>query len=197
MRAGRTAVGLAILFLGLGGAAAAQEELSVSLGAGGFLPAEDLAHRIYGAGFAWSADVWLKLKGPFGLASGFGGLSDDGTAVPYDEADDAEYPVSFRRQTIPVVLFYEIDLKSVDIRAGAGLAIHSFRETWQTVEFDYKGSATGPRFLVAVRVGLLDRLSLLGSVTYDSFRAGADSPNAVTHNLGGFQICGGLSFRIF
>lgn len=197
MRAGRAAGGLAILFLGLCGAAAAQEELSVSVGAGGFLPSEDLAYRIYGAGFAWAADVWLKLKGPFGLASGFGRLSDDGTAVPYDEEDEAEYPVSFRRQTIPVVLFYQVDLKRVDIRAGAGLAIHSFKETWQTAEFEYNGSATGPRFLVAVRVGLLDRVSLLGSVTYDSFRAGADSPNAVAYNLGGFQICGGLSVRIF
>lgn len=197
MKARRAAVGLVVLLLGLCGAAAAQEELSVSLGAGGFLPREALCRRIYGAGFAAAADVWLKLKGPFGLASGFGRLADEGMARSFNEGDNEEYPVRFSRRTVPVVLFYQIDLKRIVIRAGAGIAIHSFRETWQTVELDYKGRQAGPRFLLAARIGLLDRLSFLCSVTYDSFRAGADSPNAMDINLGGFQICGGLGFRIY
>lgn len=196
MRIGRAAAALALLLPALVGTAAAQEELSVALAAGGFLPRDGLVRRIYGTGFAAAADVWLKLKGPFGLAAGFSRLSDTGLAASFSEEDAEEFPVRFRRQTVPLLVFCQFDLKGVALRAGAGVAFHSFRETWETEDLDYKGRGTGPRFLLDARVRLADRLSLVGSVAYDSFRGGADSPNARDIALGGFQVSGGLSFRI-
>jgi len=197
VRARRAAGAAAVLLAVLGGTASAQEKLSVTLTAAGVFPRDGLVRRIYGTGLAAAADVWLKLKGPLGLAAGFSRLADTGAAASFSAADDEVFPVRFRRQTVPVVLFYRIGLGGADLRAGAGLAVHGFREAWQTVDLDYKGHGWGPRFLLAARVRLFDRLSCLASVVYDSFRAGADSPNAGAVALGGFQVGGGLSWRVY
>jgi hypothetical protein len=197
LRNSRAATLLAALVLSLGGLAAAQEELSVSIGAGGLLPTGELYRGIYGTGFAGSAEVWLKFKGPLGLVSGFDAFLDDGTAVPQFEGDVEEYPVRFRRWTVPILAFYQLDLKRVALRAGAGLAIHFYRETWRTVDFDHKGSGVGPRLLLAARIGISGRLSFLGSVAYDPFQAVAIPETQWKAGLGGFQVLGGLSFRLY
>lgn len=194
MNAGRR-IAVFLLVLGLTAAARAQE-LSLSLAAGSFSASEKAYREIYGSSVPFSADVWLKLKGHFGLGAGFGRLSDEGRAVPMGE-DGAEYPVKFRRTSIPVVVFYQLDFKAFDIRLGAGLCAHRYEETWETVDLGFKGNKVSPRFVMAASVALLDRLSLLGSLTYDTIRTGASSPLAVDVNLGGLQLLGGVAFRIF
>lgn len=195
MKAGRVFEGIAAIVLGLSGAAPAQE-LSLSLAAGSFFASQAAYRQVYGSSVPLAADVWLKLKGPFGFAAGYGWVGDKGNAVPMD-GGDAEYPVKFRRMTIPVIVFYQVDVKAVALRFGAGLGIHSFKETWQTVDLGFEGRKVSPRFVLAASVAVIDRLSLLCSVTYDTIRTGAGSPLAVDVNLGGFELLGGLSFRIF
>jgi hypothetical protein len=197
LRNARAAALLAALILGLGGLAAAEEELSVSIGAGGLLPTGDLYRRIYGTGTAGAAEVWLKFLGPFGLVSGFDAFFDEGSAVPNFEGGAEEYPVRFRRRTVPILAFYQLDLKGLAICAGAGLAVHFYRETWRTVDFDHKGSGLGPRFLLAARIGISGRLSFFGSVAYDPFKAVAIPETQWKAGLGGCQVLGGLSFRIY
>jgi len=194
MNAGRrVAVFLAVL--GLAAAARAQE-LSVSLAAGSFRASEEAYSGIYGPSVPFSADLWLKLKGHFGIGAGFAKLSDKGRAVPIGE-DGAEYPVKFSRTSIPVVVFYQFDLKAVDIRLGAGLCAHRYEETWETVDLGFKGNKVSPRFFAAATLALLGRLSLFGSATYDTIPTGAGSPLVTDVNLGGLQLLGGISFRIF
>lgn len=195
MKGGRMAAGLAAFVLSLGPAARA-EELGLSLGAGSFFASQTAYRRVYGPSVALGGDVWFKLKGPLGVATGFGRLGDEGIAVPMDGGAE-EYPVKFRRTSIPLVFFYQVDVKTVDIRFGAGLGIHSYKEAWQTVDLVFKGHRVSPRFVLAATVALLDRLSLLCSVTYDSISTGAGSPLAENVNLGGVQLLGGLCFRIF
>lgn len=187
---------LAALVLGLAGTAAAEDELSVSIGAGGLLPTGDLYRRIYGTGSAGAAAIWLKFRGPFGLVSGFDVFLDEGTAVPDFEGDAEEYPVKLTRRTIPVLAFYQIDLGDVRVRAGAGVAIHSYRETWRTVDLDHKGSGVGPRFQLSARIGIMGRLSFLGSVAYDPFQVVRTPETQSKAGLGGVQVLGGISFRI-
>jgi hypothetical protein len=195
MKAGHLAAGLALLTLGLLPAAAAQE-LSLSLGAGGFIASQSAYRQVYGSGIGLAGDLWFKIAGPFGLASGFGRFADDGTAVILGSGGD-DYPVKFRRTTIPLVAFYEFGTGAVGLRAGAGIGVHSYKEAWQTVDLVFEGRKVSPRFVLAVSARLVEKLSVLCSVTYDSIRTGESSPLARNVDLGGFQVLGGLSFRIF
>lgn len=197
MKSRRLAVGLAAFLLGLAVVAPAQE-FSVSAAAGSFFPLGEAYRTIYGSSFVAAGDVWLKLKGPFGLATGFTLLSDEGAATgPTDR-----YPVRFRRRTIPLVLFYQFDVGPVDIRLGAGVGFHHFRETWQTADLNYSGNKISPRAMLAVSVEVVKRLSLFSSVTYDTIRkersiSYLDSLNIYQVDLDGVQVVGGLSVRIF
>ncbi len=194
MKSGRcAAVFLAVL--GLAAAARAQE-LSVSLAAGYFRASEEAYRGIYGPSLPFSADIWLKLRGPFGLGAGVATLGDKGKAVPMGE-DGAEYPIKFRRASIPVVVFFQFDLKVVDIRLGAGMCAHRYEEKWATVDLGFKGNKVSPRFFATASAAMIGRLSFFGSATYDTIPTGAGSPLVNEVNLGGVQILGGISFRIF
>lgn len=195
MKAARSIAGFVLFLLGMSFAAPAQE-LSISFAAGSFRASEEAYREIYGAGTPLAADVWLKIKGPVGLAAGYSRLSDKGNALPLGEGE-TEYPVTFVRTSIPVTVFYQFDLKAVDIRFGAGLGFHSYKENWETVELNYEGHKTSPRFYAAVAFAVLPRLSLFGSVIYDTIRTGAGSLLASDVNLGGLQFLGGVAIRIF
>lgn len=195
MRAPRFAAGLALFVLGLAAAAPAQE-LSVSFGSGGFFPSDENYRQIYGSSLSLAGDIWLKLKGPIGFAAGFGWMSDQGVAVPMNGGTET-YPVEFRRTSLPLTVFYQFEAGPVAIRLGAGAGFHSYRETWQTVDLDFKGHKASPRIILAVSAALLKRVSLFCSANYESIRTGEGSPLAESIDLGGFQILGGLAFRIF
>jgi len=184
-----------LVLLGLAAAARAQE-LSVSLAAGSFRASEEAYREIYGSGGPFSVEAWLKLKGPFGLAAGYGWVGDTGLSVPMD-GGDVEYPVKFRRTSIPVVVFCQLDFKAVDIRLGAGMCAHRYKETWETVDLGFKGNRVSPRIFVAASVALLRRLSLFGSATFDTISTGAGSLLVTDVNLGGLQLLGGVAFKIF
>jgi len=192
MRVRALAVGVAVFAISLAIAAPAQE-LSVSAAAGVMAPSGASYREIYGSSFVVSGDVWLKFKGPLGLATGYGSVADDGLAMGPSDL----YPVEFRRRTIPLLLFYQFDLGPVDLRVGAGAGFHSFKETWKTVDLAYSGTKTAPRYLLAISVEVVRRLSLFCSLTYEPIHKIATSPIAFDVKLGGAQAVGGLSFRIF
>ncbi len=196
MKRRQLAAGLAAAVLGLAGPARAQE-MSFSLSAGAFFATDAAYRQVYGgAGLALEGNIWFKLKGPLGAAVGFGLSAADGSAVPMDGGEE-EYPVEFRRTSVPLVVFYQVEGKAVDVRFGAGLGIHSYRESWETVDLVHEGHKISYRLMLAVTYALLDRLSLLCSLSYDSIRTGVGSPLAENADVGGVQLLGGLSLRIF
>lgn len=188
--------GLAALSMLASAASASAQELSLSAGAGGMFPMGSAYRDIYGGGTAVAGDVWLKLKGGLGLAAGFGGVSDKGVAVPTAGGTEV-YPLEFRRTTVPIIAFYEIKAGPAAIRLGAGLGLHSFRETWTTADLEYKGNKTAPRFLAAVFVKVAGRLSVFCSAASESIRTGEGTSLDVNVNLGGLQVLGGLAVRLF
>lgn len=193
MKARRAGVLVAVLGLSV---LAGARELSLSVAAGGFTASGEAYRRVYGSSVPYAVDVWLKFKGSFGLAAGYGRVGDKGNAVPLGE-DGLEYPVKFGRTSIPIVLFYEIGLKAVDVRVGAGLCVHRYVERWETVGLRFEGHKTSPRFIVTASARILGGLSIVGSAAYDTIPTGEGSPLADGVNLGGFQFLGGISFRIF
>ncbi|HMA54118.1 MAG TPA: hypothetical protein VKT17_06625 [Acidobacteriota bacterium] len=177
-------------------ASAPAQGLSFSAGAGRLFPSAGQYREIYGPGLSLGGDLWLTLKSHFGFAAGFGLLTDKGTAVRVG-ADTAEYPLSFRRTSFPVVVFYELDAGPAVFRLGTGAGIHSYRETWRTVALSYAGHRISPRIVMTASLGIIDRISVFFQASYDSIRAGADSALGQTVPLGGYQLLGGLAFRIF
>jgi len=195
VRAGRLAVGLALFVAGLAAAAPAQE-LSLSFGVGGFFASNGSYSTIYGSSLSFAGDIWLKLKGPIGFAAGFGRVTDTGVAVPSDGGTET-YPLEFRRTSVPLIVFYQFDAGPVAIRLGAGAGLHSYRETWQTVDLDFRGHKTSPRIVLAVSAAVLKRVSLFCSGSFESIHTGESSLPDASINLGGFQVLGGLEFRVF
>jgi hypothetical protein len=182
----------AILALGLATAAPAQE-LAVSAAAGGFFPSGYSYDLIYGRSLVLAGDVWFKFRGPFGLATGFSYLSDQGTAIG---TGGEEYVVDFRRRTVPLILFYQLDFGPVGLRAGAGLGFHSVRETWRTVDLDFSGTKTAPRVLLGVSVRVAGPVSFVTYASYDFVRLRKDDYSDAV-DIGGVQVLGGLSVKIF
>lgn len=195
MRARRVGAFLAIAVLGLASAAAAQH-LTVSLAGGGFFPSDATYRQIYGNGTVIAGEAWLAFKEHFGLAVGYGRLSDDGLAVPMS-GGEASFPLKFTRSTVPLLVFYELGSKAVTVRFGAGAGFHSYRESWQTVDLEFSDNKVGPRLVVAVSAAIFNRLSLYASATYDSVPTGAGAALGTNIDLGGFQVLGGLAYQIF
>ena len=197
MSARGRALVLAGLALGLAAAVAAPaQEVSVSFAAGGFFPSSETVRGIYGSGPALSADVWFRLKGPIGFAAGFGRVTDKGLAVAAG-GGTASYPLEFRRTTVPVLVFYRIVAGPADLRLGAGLGFHAYRETWTTAGLDFKGRQAAPRFALTASVKIAGRISAFGAAYYESVRTGEGTALDVNVDVGGLQVLGGLSVRIF
>ncbi len=190
------AIVLALAFgLGLAAAAPAQEA-GLTLAAGGFFGNESVYRDIYGSSLPLTFEIWAKAKGSFGLAAGLCVIKDSGRALAVG-GGEAEYPVDFRRTTIPVVAFYQLDLKAIHVRVGAGIGVHSYRELWTTGENDFHGRKVSPRFVISASARLVGRLSVVGSFVYESIQTGAGSVLSSDVDLGGFQFLGGLSLRVF
>ena len=186
---------LALALLGSFRPAPAQE-LSLSVSAGGFLATNDVVREIYRPGTPWAAEAWLKFRGPLGLSAGFGRISQTGTALPLGEGGP-EYPLKLVRTFVPITVFYQFEITTVELRLGGGVCFHSYREDWRTVDLAYEGRKAGPRVYAAAAWRVAPRISVFGSAAYDSIPTGAGSLVAADVNLGGFQFLGGLSIRIF
>jgi hypothetical protein len=195
LRAARLLAGAAVLVAAMAAAVPAQE-LAVSIGAGGFFPSHREYRLVYSSAQVWAGNVWFKLKGPVGLAAGYERLSDKGTAVAMDGGVEV-YPLEFRRTSIPLIAFYQIEAGPAAFQLGAGIGVHSYRETWRTVDLDFEGRKVSPRFVLAVFVAPVERLSLFCRASAESIRTGEGSFLAPNIDIGGFQIVGGLAFRIF
>lgn len=195
MRGLRTAGLVAGVALILAAAAPAQE-LSVSVGAGGFFPKAKAYRDIYGRGTALSGGVWFTLKSGLGFAAGFDRLADEGLALPLGGGDE-EYPLDFRRISIPLLVYYEASLGGVALRFGAGLGIHSYKEAWPTEGISFEGRVSKPRFVLAASAPLFSRLSLIAVASYEAIATGEGTPLDTNIDLGGIQVLGGLSFRVF
>lgn len=192
MKRRATVLGLAAALAFCLALAAQAQELTVSAAAGGMFPSNRLYRGIYGRSLVLAGDVWLDLKGPLGLTAGFSALSDDGVASGPDDL----YEVKLTRRTVPVVAYGRFSAGPVTVRAGAGLAFHRVSETWRTVDLDFTGNRTAPRFLLSASVRLAGRLSLLACATYDPLRVKKDLYSDSV-DVGGLTAVAGLSLRIF
>lgn len=183
-----------VFFLCLTATAQAQK-LSFSLATGIFTAGQETYREIYGPGLPVSFEGWYDFKGGFGLSTGVTWLRDGGSAVAVS-GDGEEYPLRFERITLPLTFFFVPRIKGIVLRLGAGLAYHSYREKWQTVDLGFQGTRFGPRLCAALEVPVLGRLSLFGSLVHESIATGVEPPLGKLVNLGGLQVLGGIAFRV-
>ncbi|MFO7732989.1 MAG: hypothetical protein R6X21_04990 [Candidatus Aminicenantes bacterium] len=183
-----------VLILALAASARAQG-LSFSLSAGVFAAGQETYRELYGPGLPVAFEGWLNFRGAFGLSAGVTWLRDDGSAVAVS-GEGEDYPLRFERLTFPLTFFFVPRLKGLALRLGAGLAFHSYREDWQTEDLGFEGTCLGPRVFAVVEVPVAGRLSLSGSLAYESIPTGVEYPRGERINLGGLQILGGVAFRV-
>lgn len=176
-------------------ASAQARSLSISLSAGVFAAGQEAYREIYGPGFSVTFESRYEFKGGLGLSAGFFRLRDKGTAVAVSGGGE-DYPLSFERIAVPLTVSYTRRLRGPVLRLGAGLTYHSYREEWRTADLGIEGTCWGPRLCAAVEAPILGRLSLLGSVIYESIATGIRSPLGDKVNLGGLQVLGGISLRV-
>lgn len=177
-------------------ASARAQGLSLSLSSGAFYARQDVYREIYGTSFPLSVEARFELKGGFGVSAGLIRLRDNGRAVAVDGGGE-DYPLRFDRLTIPLTLFLSREIKGVVLLVGAGLAYHSYREKWRTVDLVSEGKRAGPRAFAAVEWPVLGRLSVLATLVYESIGTGVESPLGGQVDLGGMQVLGGIAFRVF
>jgi hypothetical protein len=173
----------------------AAQDVSVSLSAGLFLPRQELYKDIYGTGIPVSLDLCVGLTDYLGASAGVVFLKQDGLALPL-AGEGEEYPLEFRRVTVPVSLYLRFGRDNPTFRVGAGAAYHSFREKWTTVDAEHKGTKWSLLLQACCEVRLVPRLSLVGSLRTTSVSVEDGSPFGRAVNLGGLTALAGLSFRI-
>lgn len=195
MRTARLATACGILAAAV--TAASAREISASAAFGLFRGVESAYRQVYGPSPAFSLELALRVKGRLGLATGFGRVFDRGTAVVVTGAGDGEaYRVDIRRSTVPLIVFYALRLGRLEVRAGAGMGLHSYSEEWADEGLRFSGTKLSARLLLSAGVDVAPRIALLGMVLYDDIPTGAGSLLAPEVNLGGWQIAGGLAVRI-
>lgn len=186
--------------LGATAAWAGPLKLALSASSGMFFPKGEAYRELYGAGIPVSFDTWLTIGNHFGASAGLNYLSDSGTAVPMDGGED-EYPLKFRRLTIPVSVYFEMHPgRTIDLRLGAGLGVHRYEEKWTSLSLEAAGWKVSPRLYVSAdwrAVPSLARLAFIGTVAFDTIGVGSGALLADKPNIGGFQILVGASWRLF
>ncbi len=186
--------------LGATAAWAGPVKLALSASSGIFFPKGEAYRALYGKGIPASFDGWLTLGRHFGVSAGLSFLSDSGTAVPMDGGED-EYPLKFRRLTIPASVYCELHPgRTIDVRLGAGLGVHHYEEKWTSLGLEAAGWKVSPRLYVSAgwrAVPSLERLAFIGTVAFDTIGVASGAPLADKPNIGGFQVLVGASYRVF
>jgi len=185
----------AVFFLGLCPFALPQS-LSVSVSAGGFFPKDGNYGDIYGTGLPLEFEARLGVFGNFGLAAGVSYLRQTGSAANVDQGPDS-YPVDFRMVSFPVSACLLVPLGgTAALFGGAGLSVHSFKETWENVTLEHTGSTTNPFVYAGLEYGFLNRVAGRLTVRYETISAGANPFLVDEVNLGGLTVLVGVSVRL-
>jgi hypothetical protein len=139
------------------------------------------------------------LSGPFGLTAGADWISKQGKALPLEQAEE-EFPLRFKRISVPLTVFYELSGKlgtvPVGLAVGGGVSWNHYKETWETAELALQGQTWGGLAYVTAGVRLLAGVGLFASLRWESVPTGKDSPLGNRINLGGLGLRGGVSFRL-
>ncbi len=174
----------------------AAQDVSISLSAGMFFPRHQTYRDIYGTGIPASLEVWAGFGKSVGASAGISFLRQGGSALPVVGGDE-EYPLAFRRTSFPLLLYFRFGNEALTFRIGAGMAYHSFREDWDTVDADFKGTAWSFLARAQGEVRLIPRLNFVLSVQTERVAPGSDSsPAGGRIDLGGLTAAVGLSLRI-
>ena len=172
------------------------QTLSLGVSSGLFFPGDKTYRDVYGKSVPLDFEVRLGLFKYLGLAAGMSYIRDAGQAINVNQGQDV-YSVRFRMVSFPLSAYLLFPLNGISLLAGAGMSVHSYEETWQTVPLKHKGNRTKPFVYAGVEYRVLPRVAARLTLRYETIGSGKNPFLANEINLGGLSLLTGVSVRVF
>ncbi len=172
------------------------QSLSLGVSSGAFFPKDKTYRDIYAVSIPLEFEVRVGVFRHLGLAAGVSSISDSGAAVNVSQGPD-RYPVRFRMVSFPLSVYLLFPMRAVTLLGGAGMGLHSYEETWQTVTLSRKGTTSKPFVYAGVEYRVLPRLAARLTLRYENIGAGKNPYLANEINLGGLSLLAGVAVRVF
>jgi hypothetical protein len=129
----------------------------------------------------------------FALSAGVNYLFRKGEAAVIS-GDPEQFPVSFARLTIPLLVKFRLLKNRFQASVGLGLAYSSYRENWSDIELSYQGQSVHFRYELSAGYNLSKRIFFQVTLAGESIPTGVSSPllNGARANLAGMSILVGF-----
>jgi opacity protein-like surface antigen len=159
-------------------------DLQAGFSAGVALPTDEQFREFYGsAQFVIAGQVDVRACRRFLVFSGYGYRDRTGNA------EGSRDPLKFRMHTFKLGGLYALPLGSVLIKAGAGIGIFNYKETWEAAGVVTSGTKPGFLLQAGVERTITGPIAVVGRIEYSHVRADEI-------NLGGLDLSAGLIFRL-
>jgi hypothetical protein len=190
----RKAVLFAVVCLILGADRLWGMDWGLSAGARACLLRQKAVQDIYGPGFPFGVQAWSGSRN-WRVSVGFEYLSESGQALALDGGSE-EFPLKLRVSSIPVILYYQVDIKNVFLAAGGGASCSWYKESWEGLDILVKGHKWGPLISFLAGFRLSPRWSIFSDIRYEPMPTGKSSLLVPEVKLGGLKIGAGVMFRL-
>jgi hypothetical protein len=130
--------------------------------------------------------------------SGLRFVESEGKTLVEEPVQVAEsFPIRFRMHSAAFGWAVDLPIRHVTVTAGAGVTCNWYRETLSEANLFTRGTAVGFLAQATAMYPLGRRVSLLGRLGFSSISSGTDPAANRRINLGGIDMVGGLSVRLF
>lgn len=130
--------------------------------------------------------------------SGFRFVGIEGEAISEEPVQaQEEFQTKFKMYSAAIGWAVAMPIRRATVTAGAGITCNWYREILAEANLSTRGTAIGFLAQTAARYPLSRRFSVLGRLGFSSIPSRTDPVTNGRINLGGIEVSGGLSVRLF